>query len=387
MRALAVIHNPLYGGAHNELLGQREGLAAAGWELLALTGERGSGRDRLLAAGLPVLETPLHRLRASADPRLHAALAARFAPEVRALRRVIRAQRIDLVQPHGVLHPHAAVAAHLEGVAVCWHLYDMVAPAPLRRALMPLVLRLADSVTTIGHALARAHPGTERLGERLVVTSPPVDLGRFRPDTARRAAARRELGLADADLAVGTVANLFPNKGHTTLVEAFGRLAARHGAARLRILGGASAAHARYAQALHGAIADAGLGERARVLDPGTRVDALLGGLDVFVMPSRSEGMPTTVLEAMGCALPVVASDVGAVGEAVEHGRTGVLVAPGDAGALAAALEPLLSDAALRARMGAAGRARALERFDLPRVVERRLLAYELALEHRRARS
>ena len=119
-----------------------------------------------------------------------------------------------------MINPHGAVAARLERVAVCWHLYDMVAPRPLRAALSPLVVRLSGSVTTIGRALARAHPGVERLGERLVVTSPPVDLERFAPDPALRDAARAELGVADGEVVVGTVANLFPNKGHLHLLDA-----------------------------------------------------------------------------------------------------------------------------------------------------------------------
>ena len=380
MRVLSVIHNPVYGGAHNELLGQRAGLAAAGWDTVAVLADEpgSSGEARLRAAGVSVRTLPLARLRATARPGPHLALAAGFAPQVRALRRLIRVERADLVQVHGAINPHGAVAAHLEGVAVCWHLYDMVAPALLRRAVFPLVVRLADSVTTIGRALARAHPGVERLGERLVVTSPPADLQRFAPDPARRAAARAELAVPDGAIVVGPVGNLFPNKGHLHLLDAVERLGRRDVAVRL--LGGASAAHGDYARTVR---ARAG----ANLVDPGTRVAELLPAFDVFVMPSLSEGMPTTILEAMGCALPVVASDVGAVGELVAPGVTGTLVASGDPAALAGALAPLLDDPGRRTALGAAGRERALAHFDVAHVVANRLRAYELALGYRRARA
>jgi glycosyltransferase involved in cell wall biosynthesis len=378
VRVLSVIHNPVYGGAHNELLGQRAGLADAGWETVAvLADEQGSsGETRLRAAAVEVETLPLARLRATARPGPHVALATGFAPQVRDLRRLIRAHRADLVQVHGAINPHGAVAARLERVAVCWHLYDMVAPAPLRRALSPAVVRLADSVTAIGRALAHAHPGVERLGERLVITSPPADLERFAPDPARRAAARAELGVADGAVVIGTVGNLFPNKGHLHLLDAAGRLPG----ATVRLLGGPSAAHGDYERAVR---ARAG----AALVDPGTRVSDLLPAFDVFVMPSLSEGMPTTILEAMGCGLPVVASDVGAVAELVADGVTGSLVAPADPAALAAALARLVGDPARRAAMGAAGRERALARFSTAQVVANRLRAYELALEHRRARA
>ena len=87
-----------------------------------------------------------------------------------------------------------------------------------------------------------------------------------------------------------------------------------------------------------------------------------------------------SVLEAMAAGLPVVASDVGGVAEAVADGETGLLVAPGDVDALAGALERLLADAALRRAMGSAGRARAASHFDLARFRAAHVQVYERAL-------
>jgi glycosyltransferase involved in cell wall biosynthesis len=109
------------------------------------------------------------------------------------------------------------------------------------------------------------------------------------------------------------------------------------------------------------------LGLEGRVQLAGERSDVpeLLAGSDVFVLSSRSEGLPVSVLEAMAAELPVVASDVGGLAELVVDGETGVLVAPGDPTALADALGRLLDDRELRQRLGAAGRARAEDSFDL----------------------
>ncbi len=87
-----------------------------------------------------------------------------------------------------------------------------------------------------------------------------------------------------------------------------------------------------------------------------------------------------SVLEAMAAGLPVVASDVGGVAEAVADGETGVLVAPGDVEALAGALERLLVDERLRRAMGSAGRARAAAHFDLGRFRAAHVAVYERAL-------
>jgi glycosyltransferase involved in cell wall biosynthesis len=107
------------------------------------------------------------------------------------------------------------------------------------------------------------------------------------------------------------------------------------------------------------------LGDHVHLYGERGDVRELLARSDVFVLSSRSEGMPVSVLEAMAAGLPVVASRVGGVPELVVDGVTGILVRPGDEHELGQALGRLIADAGLRRRLGAAGRARAEERFDL----------------------
>ena len=94
-------------------------------------------------------------------------------------------------------------------------------------------------------------------------------------------------------------------------------------------------------------------------------VPELLATADLFVLSSRSEGLPLSILEAMAAGLPVVASGVGGIPEVVVDGETGLLVPPGDPQRLAAAVEQLLVNASLRRRFGEAGRRRVAEHFDL----------------------
>jgi glycosyltransferase involved in cell wall biosynthesis len=130
-----------------------------------------------------------------------------------------------------------------------------------------------------------------------------------------------------------------------------------------------------------------GLDGRVELLGERDDVPELLAGSDVFVLSSRAEGMPLAILEAMAAGLPVVASDVGGIGELVVDGETGVLVRPGDRDALAAALERVAGDGALRKRMGAAARARAEALFDLPRFLEAHAALYERELTASRSPS
>jgi glycosyltransferase involved in cell wall biosynthesis/uncharacterized membrane protein len=126
-----------------------------------------------------------------------------------------------------------------------------------------------------------------------------------------------------------------------------------------------------------------GLSARVELLGERNDVPELLASSDLFVLSSRSEGLPVSVLEAMAASLPVVATDVGGVGELVVHGTTGLLVPPGDAGTLGKALERLLRERNLRRRLGTAARRRAEHEFDLPRWLRAHVDLYRRELELR----
>ena len=120
------------------------------------------------------------------------------------------------------------------------------------------------------------------------------------------------------------------------------------------------------------------LGLERHVLLPGFRPDvlSLLKTFDVFVMPSVTEGLGTSLLDAMACARPIVASRVGGIPEVVVDGETGLLVPPKDPDSLAEAIVRLLEDRALAARLADGGLARVRERFTVERMVDRTLEVY-----------
>ncbi|RJQ28232.1 MAG: glycosyltransferase family 1 protein [Peptococcaceae bacterium] len=176
---------------------------------------------------------------------------------------------------------------------------------------------------------------------------------------------RRELGLSAGDILIGTVARLAPPKEVLFLLEVARRMADRPDVFFVLIGDGPLRTECMAFIKRHGL--------EKKVFLPGTREDApgLLADLDIFVLFSRWEGLPLTVIEAMQAGLPVVASAVGGVGEQVAHGETGLLIEALDPAAAERALRELIADPARRKQMGERGRLRAAELFSLPEMVAR----------------
>jgi len=123
-----------------------------------------------------------------------------------------------------------------------------------------------------------------------------------------------------------------------------------------------------------------GLSQRIRFLGARQDVAEILAGAQVFILASHWEGFPRSILEAMRAGLPVIASNVGGVREAVIHGKTGLLVPRGDVPALREAIEALLINPDSRIRMGELGRKRYEAHFTFDRMVEETLAVYESVL-------
>jgi glycosyltransferase involved in cell wall biosynthesis len=168
-------------------------------------------------------------------------------------------------------------------------------------------------------------------------------------------------GVAGA-LQLGWIGRLDAAKGVDVLLEAVAKVPAAH----LLLVGEGDEE-----RALRNQVERLGITDRVDFRPWSDDARAALTAVDVFVLPSRLESFPLTVLEAMIVGLPVIATDVGSVAEAVADGVTGRLIPPDDAELLAAALESLVDDPGRRKRMGAAGREIARQRFDVRTMADR----------------
>ena len=381
-RYVVVIHYPTFGGPHNEFLRMAEPLSERGWEgTVILPTEAEAAGARLATAGLEVVRMPLHRLRAVVNPGPHLAFSASFPVEVARIASLAKRRDADVVVNMGLVNPHAAAAGRLARLGVVWQLVDVSTPAAARRAFGPVVRGLAHVCMTNGRALAAAHPGIEALGDDLVVFHAPVDSKNFAPNPELRVQARRELGIAEDELVVGMTANVSPEKDHRTFIRAAADLRRQVPRTRFVLLGATYAHRSSDTASLWALARELGVpvGEAIIHRDAGDRVADLAQAFDVFWLTSTAEGIPTVVVEAMALELPVVASDVGGISEAVLDGKTGILLPPGGHRLFAQHTLELLRDPERRRRLGTAGRERAVQSFGLDRCADLHAQAFTRA--------
>jgi glycosyltransferase involved in cell wall biosynthesis len=299
-------------------------------------------------------------------------------PGPAAVRTVRRLARLCKQAEAAILHAntprtnlYAALAGRMAKVPVVWHCRNLLEPG--MRDTDRWFAWLPDRIICNSDAIAARFAGS-RWRDRVLTVMNGVDLTEYRPDLSG-AAVRAELGWAGRPI-VAAISRLDPEKGHDVLLEAMRRLATRCPDARLVIAGRAAVDPAGRHAALQRRIESLGLGAAVRLVGFRRDIPALLAAADVCVLPAEAEACGRVLLEAMAMAKPVVATASGGTPEIVQDGVTGILVPPGDAGAVAAALENLLRDPGRAGSMGAAGRDRAVAHFTIEAHAENTMRAY-----------
>jgi len=296
-----------------------------------------------------------------------------------AFARALRRDGIEVVHTYN-FYPNvfAIAAARLAGVPVIVasirEIGDLLTPA--QRRVQRLACRLADAIVVNAAAIKERLIGDGYDPERIVVIRNGIDLDRFgRSHEGGRL--HRELNLPASAPLVAVFARLVPAKGIEYFLEAAASVAPRFPDVRFvvvgesRILQDGAIVEGPYRQELERFARRLGLA--GRVVFTGFRLDVpeLLPEMAVSVLPSLSEGLSNSVLEAMAAGVPVVATAVGGNPEAVEDGASGLLVPPCDAGALARAICAVLEDQELAGRLGRAARQRISDRFSNEQMVRR----------------
>jgi len=294
------------------------------------------------------------------------------------LLRLARHERADILHTHGYKgdillgfiparwRPAPLVTTVHGYTDVSW--FDRVA---IYNRLDRLALRRADRVVLVHHGMTQT-PGLNRLDDpRWRVIENGIaglddrgDEGHVDPDVIARTAGRHPV--------IGAIGRLSPEKGFDTLIRAFREILRSYPEGRLLILGEGPERDALERLAAQLAISD-------NVLMPGYRPDGrrYLRLFDVFVLPSHSEGLPMTILEAMQAATPIVASRVGGVPAVLAEGKGGLLTTPGDEAGLVKAIDTVLHADEDTVRMQTFSRERVLARYSSAAMAQRYVELYD----------
>ncbi|MBZ5639007.1 MAG: glycosyltransferase family 4 protein [Acidobacteriia bacterium] len=286
-----------------------------------------------------------------------------------------RRRRVHLVHTHsskaGIL---GRLAARFAGVPALvhtvhgWSFNDAQRPGVRRlfTALERAVGSFTDRILVVAESdrrkgLARGIGREERY--RLVRSG--IDPTIYERPSSSRESTRAAMGFAPEHLVIGMIACLKPQKAPLDFVETAAAVHARHPAARFFIAGDGD-----LRAAVEARIRERGLDGIVRVLGWRRDVPALLHAMDLFLLTSRFEGLPRTVLQAMAAGVPVVATAVDGTPEVVRDGETGVLVPPGDPSAAAVRILALAADSVACAGLAARARDALSGSFDIRRMVE-----------------
>jgi len=213
--------------------------------------------------------------------------------------------------------------------------------------------RVIDGVIAVSDDTARSFRETVgRVDDKVTVVCNAVDLDRY-PAPIDRAKVRAELGFGPSAHLMTMVGTFKRQKGHRYLVAAAAALVPRFPTLHILLVGDGELADQMRTQ-----VRAAGLSEHVHFLGTRRDIPELLSASDSFVLPSLWEGLPVALTEAMASGLPLVATQVSGTSQVVIDGESGLLVPPGDEGALAEAMDRLLSDPALASEMGGAARER-----------------------------
>jgi glycosyltransferase involved in cell wall biosynthesis len=363
MTRVLLLHQPVDGGVGRHVADLAAGLAGRGLEVVLC----GPSSPTILGPGHPHVGLDMRR-----------AVSARDLGAVLHFARIVRRVRPHIIHAHsskaGAIARLARVANPFVPVIYTPHGYAFAGFFSRRverstyREIERMLARLASRVVCVCEAeacLARTigpagrvrvvHNGIEPAG------AGPVD--------------RRVAELAESGPVVCALTHLRPGKGIETLIDALPEVLARRPHAQLAIGGEGPDLDDLRSQAR-----TRGVAEAVHFLGASSDPLGLLRGAQAFVHPSWAESFPYVILEAMSLGLPIVASDVGGIGEALCDGESGLLVAPRDAHALARALIALLESSDRRARMGAAAKLRLERRFTRTQMIDGVLHVYEEAI-------
>ena len=246
---------------------------------------------------------------------------------------------------------------------------------PESRLLVSLKYRLYDHVITISEAIRQILLSEGVSPEKVTCVRSAVDAIPYLQPVDRQAM-RKEFQLPEDAIIIGIVAQLIPRKGHLYLIDAIETLDKEYPNIRVLCFG-----QGPLRSQLESLVKQKNLSDIIQFTGFRTDLPKWLGGLDILAHPADMEGLGVSLLQASAAAVPIVTTKAGGLPEAVQDGKTGILINPGDTGSLTTVLKDLIENPELRQQLGSAGRSRILEDFSIEAMVKGNLEVYRKILK------
>lgn len=360
-----------WGGQSNRILNECEGAAARGFEILLAVPPKSELAKRGGAAGLAV----------------HDQISFRGGLRFSLFRDVVRMRRLlRNFRPH-ILHLHGGRDTWIAAIALFGS----------RKSARPIVIRTKhnefaisdhvinrylygrffDAIVCISRAiLSQVEAKRYVRGKRLFLIPSACDANRFQQAGEARERMRREFRIGRDEIAVAMTGRLRPEKGHDVLLRSIPQIVRDAPQCKFLLIGSGSR-HGELSRRLE----EGNLAQNVILTGFRDDVPECLSAADIYVQPSLSEGLGTSVLEASAAGLSIIASDTGGIPDIVESGATGVLVPVGDNQALAREVVRLANDAATRRRFGLAAAEKVSREYSLEALTEKTVAAYSELLK------
>jgi len=340
MKVLEVIQDNRFGGIAVRAVAVASALRQYGVEsVFVLPTDDGDVSQRCQTLGFHVVRMMLRRPN-TRRPIQSLLWLGSFPISVWRLCSIIRQEKPDTIHANGMICLQAVVAGLLMGVPVVWHLAGTTMyPRALSRILLNVLGRRAYKIF-IAEGVRKYFVGNGLSSQREMILHEPTDIEQM--ERARschvKGCFRRQMGVPEDAILVCTVANITSLKGIDVLLKAAVQVRRKHPCVRFLVMGKKLSTQQRFIRKLEHAIAAYDMSSHFLLVGYREDIPLVLQDSDLFVLPSLSEGTPLSILEAMAAGVPVIATCVGGIPEQIEHGKSGILIRPGDVDGLATAI-------------------------------------------------
>ena len=304
------------------------------------------------------------------------------------IRRFVEEQKINLIHTHGYKSNFYTLAAALGKkvpmITTCHNWLGDDIKMRLYARLDKFFLNQFDRIIAVSDAVKQEILNHSISPEKVVTIYNGIDIERFN-NRVKENNIRREFGIGEDCKVIGTVGRLSEEKGHVYLLKAAEKVLQKYPKVVFLIVGDGPLR--KYLEENSSQIVDKLYSQKACPKNPfiftGVRSDisTIYALMDIFVLPSLTEGLPMVLLEAMASQKPVIATDVGAVPKVFEHGRSGLLIEPGNVNSLAMAIMELLANPQKAQKMAKHARQKVEQEFSSDIMTEKYLDVYQDMLQ------